>query len=402
MSHHAPGRLLVVDDEVSLMVALRNTLQDEGYQVTGVSSGAEALAALRQTEFDLVLADLMMPAMDGIALIREALAAHPRLVAIIMTGHGSVATAVEAMKVGAIDYVLKPFKLNLLLPALERALTVRRLRAANAALEACVRERTAELEAANRDLAAFSFSVSHDLRMPLRTVAGFAEILIEHHDADLSAEVRRLVGQIQIGAEEMTAMINGLHALSLLGQEVLKLESFDLGRLVRDVFQELKREHPGRRVELRLPAPLQACGDRVLLRQVVANLLSNAFKYTRSRHPAVIEVGVTAVAGESTPVHFVRDNGVGFDPRHAGKLFGMFQRLHRSSEFEGTGVGLATAHRIIERHGGRIWAEAVPGTGATFFFTLPDHPVASLVPPISETAGPGRPQGASPSVVKDA
>ncbi len=383
MPNHAPGRLLVVDDEVSLMVALRNTLQDEGYQVTGVSSGAEALAALRQTEFDLVLADLMMPAMDGIALIREALAAHPQLVAIIMTGHGSVATAVEAMKVGAIDYVLKPFKLNLLLPALERALTVRRLRAANAALEACVRERTAELEAANRDLAAFSFSVSHDLRMPLRTVAGFAEILIEHHDADLSAEVRRLVGQIQIGAEEMTAMINCLHALSLLGQQALKPEAFDLGRLVRDVFQELKREHPGRRVELRLPSPLQACGDRVLLRQVVANLLSNAFKYTRSRNPAVIEAGVTAVAGESTPVYYVRDNGVGFDPRHSGKLFGMFQRLHRSSEFEGTGVGLATAHRIIERHGGRIWAEAVPGTGATFFFTLPDHPVAKWEPPES-------------------
>ena len=381
MPNQASGRLLVVDDEVSLMVALRNTLRDEGYLVTGATSGAEALAVLRETEFDLILADLMMPTMDGIGLIREALALHPQLVAIIMTGHGSVATAVEAMKVGAIDYVLKPFKLNLLLPALERALTVRRLRVANVALEACVRERTAELETANRDLAAFSFSVSHDLRMPLRTVAGFAEILIEHHGAGLSAEVRRLVGQIQIGAEEMAAMINGLHALSLLGQQALEPEPFDLGRLVRDVFQDLKREHPGRRVELRLPAHLRACGDRVLLRQVVANLLSNAFKYTRSRNPAIIEVGTTAVAGESTPVHFVRDNGVGFDPRHAEKLFGMFQRLHRSSEFEGTGVGLATAHRIIERHGGRIWAEAVPGAGATFFFTLPDHPATSPEPP---------------------
>lgn len=376
------ARLLVVDNEVSLLTALRDTLRDEGYRVTAVGSGAEALAALRRTEFDLVLTDLVMPKMDGIALLHEAQAVDPDLVAIVMTGHGSIPTAVAAMQTGAIDYVLKPIKLTALLPALERALTVRRLRKKNAELEARVRERTAELETANRDLEAFSSSVSHELRTPLRTIAGFAELLLDHHAADLSPDVRHLVTLIQSGSSEMSAMINGLLAFSRFGRQALVPEPVDLAGLGREVFAELAGERRDRRVELRVGPLPPAQGDRGLLRQVLINLLSNAIKYTRPRDPAVVELGWAEPGPAAAPAYFVRDNGVGFEPHATEKLFGMFQRFHRASEFEGTGVGLATVRRIVERHGGRVWAESAPEAGATFFFTLPPAtPVAAAGTP---------------------
>ncbi|MBC7366127.1 MAG: response regulator [Undibacterium sp.] len=370
------AHLLVVDDEVPLMVALRNTLRDEGYRVTGVTSGAEALEALRQDTFDLVLTDLMMPAMNGIALLQDALIVDPQLVAIVMTGHGSIPTAVEAMRTGAIDYVLKPIKLSALIPALERALTLRRLRLKNAELEKRVRERTAELETANKDLEAFSSSVSHDLRTPLRTITGFADILLGHHAKNLPPEVRRHIELIHAGASEMSLLINGLLAFSRFGRQALHPEELDLERISREVWQELTAEQAGRDIELRLSPLPRTQGDPLLVRQVLVNLFSNALKYTRPRAPAVIELGWLKKKDGVAAVYFIRDNGVGFEMRHAENLFGMFQRLHHAREFEGTGVGLASVRRIIERHGGRIWAEAAPDLGATFFFTLP--PFAEL------------------------
>jgi len=377
MPNRSNGRLLVVDDEESLMTALRNTLREEGYRVTGVASGAEALAALRQGEFDLILTDLVMPKMDGIALLKDAFAIDPGLVAIIMTGHGSIRTAVEAMRTGAVDYVLKPIRLHALLPALERAMTVQRLRKENAEVQRQVQDHASKLETANRDLEAFSSSVAHDLRTPLRTISGFIEIIRNHHLRELSAEVRRYLELIDAGAEEMDGLINALLAFSRFGQKALSRETVDIERMCRDVFDDLLSEATGRRVSLRLQSLPQANGDRTLIRQAIVNLLSNALKFSRMRNPAIIEIGCAAEKAGAAPVYFIRDNGVGFDMRNADKLFGVFQRLHHAHEFEGTGVGLATARRIIERHGGRIWAEAVPDSGATFFFTVPSKPESS-------------------------
>ncbi|MES1166425.1 MAG: response regulator [Pseudomonadota bacterium] len=370
MTDTPKGRLLIVDDEVSLMVALRATLRDEGYQVEGFTSGAEALAALQPGGFDAVLADLMMPKMDGITLLRQALAIDPHLAGIVMTGHGSIPTAVEAMKVGAVDYVLKPFKLSAMLPVLERGITIRRLRVKNAELEARVRERTAELETANQELEAFCHSVSHDLRTPLRTITGFAEIMRDYHSQALPPDIRRFVELIHAGAGEMSQLINDLLALSRLGRHALSRKTIDLEHLCREVFKDLAGERGNRRVDLRVQTLSTASADPGLLRLALTNLLSNAQKYTGPRDHALIEVGVTRPVEGRVPVYFVRDNGVGFDMRDADKLFKVFQRLHHAHEFPGTGVGLATVRRIIERHGGRIWAEAVPGSGATFFFTL--------------------------------
>jgi len=358
------------------MVALRRTLRAEGYEVTGATSGSEALALLAKGHFDLLLTDLMMPQMDGIALLGRALALDPQLVGIVMTGQGSIPTAVTAMKTGAVDYVVKPFKLSVVLPALERALLLRGLRVRNARLERRVQERTAELEAANQELDAFCHSVSHDLRTPLRTIAGFAELLRGRHAAEMSPEVRRLVGLVQAGVDEMDRLTGDLLEFSRLGRTPIARQPVDLQQLGRDVWAALQEARAGRHIELTLPPLPAVSGDPALLRLVLVNLLANAIKYTRPCEPARVEVGVAPGAAESPPVFFVRDNGVGFDRREADRLFGVFQRLHPAAQFEGTGVGLATVRRIIERHGGRIWAEAAPGRGATFYFTLPPEPAA--------------------------
>jgi two-component system sensor histidine kinase/response regulator len=377
MSELAQCRLLVVDDEVPLMTALRNTLRDEGYQTTGARSGAEALALLQAGEFDVIMTDLLMPEMDGITLLRQALVLDPNLVGIVMTGHGSIPTAVEAMKAGAIDYVLKPFKLSTALPALQRALVLRHLRLRNAELEERVRQRTVELEAANHELDAFCHSVSHDLRTPLRALAGFAEILYDHHAASLPPEVRRLIDLMHASAAEMDKLTGALLDFSRQGRRPITLQPVDLQRLCGEVIKDFKGESGHRQVEFKLQPLPNVLGDPVLLRLALMNLLSNALKYTRPREWAVIEIGTTRLADESAQIIFIRDNGVGFDPNSADKLFEVFQRLHHVTEFEGNGVGLAIVRRIIEGHGGRIWAEAAPDAGATFFFTLPAESAAA-------------------------
>ena len=240
----------------------------------------------------------------------------------------------------------------------------------NEVLESRVRERTAELESANDELEAFGSSAAHDLRTPLRAITGFADVLLDPRAKIPAENVQRYIQMIRDGSVQMSELINALLAFSRLGRQALARQTVDLNQLCREAYQELHGERGDRPVELRLHALPPADGDPALLRVVFVNLLANALKYTRSRAAAVIEIGVVETKDGKAPVIFVRDNGVGFDMRDAGKLFGVFQRLHHAREFEGTGVGLATVRRIIDRHGGRIWAEAAPDAGATFFFTL--------------------------------
>lgn len=241
----------------------------------------------------------------------------------------------------------------------------------NAELEKRVRERTAELESANDELEAFCSSAAHDLRTPLRAITGFTDVLLDQRGGELPAEARRYVSLIRAGSSQMSQLIQDLLSFSRLGRQELARQTVDLERLAHDVLRELEGEFRHRRVEVRIGGLPEVEGDAALLRVVLINLLSNALKYSRARNPAVVTVGVVADPAGSDPVIFVRDNGVGFDMNNAEKLFGLFQRLHHAYEFEGTGVGLATVRRIVERHGGRIWAEAAPDSGATFFFTLP-------------------------------
>jgi len=382
MSASPLARLLIVDDESPQMKALCDTLSLEGYSTTGFTSAAGALEVLGEQDFDLLLTDLMMPEMDGITLLKAAQSIAPDLVAIVMTGHAAIDTAVKAMQAGALDYIVKPFKLNAILPVLNRALAVRRLRIANRQLEESVRARTRELEAANRQLEAvnreleavnrelesFSYSVSHDLRAPLRTVQGFCQAYMEDFRVSIPPDGLPLLEHVASGARRMGQLIEDLLALSQLGRKPLVRSNIALESLVDRLVAELRSRDPARAVDVRIGRLRECEGDASLIEQVMVNLLSNAFKFTRGREPAIIDVGSRRDGGEI--VYFVRDNGAGFDMRYAAKLFGVFQRLHSVSEFEGTGVGLSIVQRIVSRHGGRIWAESEPGKGAAFYFTL--------------------------------
>lgn len=236
-------------------------------------------------------------------------------------------------------------------------------------LEELVAERTAELTASNRELEAFCYSVSHDLRAPLRSIHGFSQAIAEDYAALLDAKGQDYLRRVQQSASRLGQLIDDLLNMSRVTRGEMRRESVPLSELARTVAAELPGRMPGRKGEFRITDGLTAQGDARLLRIVLDNLLGNAWKYTAGRNPAVIEFGSTEKEGRQA--FFVRDNGVGFDMTYANKLFQPFQRLHTDAEFEGSGVGLATVQRIIARHGGRIWTEATLGEGATFYFTLP-------------------------------
>ena len=240
----------------------------------------------------------------------------------------------------------------------------------NSELEQRVRDRTAELEMMFKELEAFTYSISDDMRAPLRAIDGFSRVLVEEYPQKLDAEGMRLIDIIRTNAETMSQLIDGLLAFSRLGRRPLDQSTIPMEDLALKVFQETKAGQPDRVVLLELQALPPAFGDRMMIRQVFAALLDNAFKFTRPRPNAVIEIGVREATGNQN-VYYVRDNGVGFDMQYSDKLFGVFQRLHHPNEFEGTGVGLALAQRIVLRHGGRIWAEGKVNEGATFYFSLP-------------------------------
>jgi PAS domain S-box-containing protein len=251
----------------------------------------------------------------------------------------------------------------------EREQAEQEVRRLNDELEARVRRRTVELQAANSELEAFSYSISHDLRAPIRAIGGFSNMILADR-LDLDAETRRRLNVVTENANRMGEMVDGLLRFSRLGRQSIEMAPVDMAALAHAAAEEIRQESGGEAIEIAIETLLPAMGDRTLLRQVFVNLLSNAAKFSRPKGRAEIEVGSQASDTGAT-VYYVKDHGMGFDQQYADKLFGVFQRLHTSPEFEGTGVGLALVQRIIQRHGGEVWAEGKPDEGATFYFSLP-------------------------------
>jgi two-component system sensor histidine kinase/response regulator len=369
MSPPVLAKVLIVDDEQALMTALCRTLDLEGYATTGFTSAIAALEHLRSHRYDLLLTDLMMPEMDGIAFLKAGMTLDPDLAAVMMTGHGTVDTAVRSLQSGALDYVLKPFRLNSLLPVLTRALEMRRLQNENRELQRSIQERSRELEASNAELESFSYSVSHDLRAPLRAIDGFSSQFMKDYSGQIPPDGLDLLANVRAGAARMQRLIDDLLHLARFTRQPLETHTVSIKDLVQRVLQTLQHQWPARALQLEIGELPDCRGDQSLLEHVLTNVLSNAFKFTATRDPACIEVAAYKEGAEQ--VYFVRDNGVGFDMKYADKLFGAFQRLHSQAEFPGTGIGLSIVRRIVHRHGGRAWVQSRPQQGTTLYFSLP-------------------------------
>jgi signal transduction histidine kinase len=379
-----PATLLIVEDEAVVAADLEARLKRNGYAVCGVTaSGEEALLLARQHRPDLALMDIRLQgAMDGIQTA-EVLRQELDVPVIYLTAN-SDATMLRRAKVSApYSYLLKPFEERELRINIEVALhkheVERQLAAANleirrlnASLEQRVRERTAELEAALAEIESIAHAVAHHLRSPLRAMEGFSHLLLTEHASHLPESASGFSEAISSNARRMERLVDDLLSFLKLRQHALHATRVDIAAITREVMSELTAAQPDRRVETRIEA-LPAChADPVLLRQLVVELLSNALKFTRDRQPAMVTIGVELETGWSTEhVYFVRDNGIGFDTRYADKLFKLFSQLNLPEAYQGTGAGLAKARRIVERLGGRIWADSSPGGGATFFFSLP-------------------------------
>jgi len=328
----------------------------------------------------VLLLDLGLPDSSGVSTFTSVHAQIPTLPIIVLTGFGDQSIALKVVQQGAQDYLLKgQVDGNLIWRtiryAMERqrgrrelVLSETRVRQLNESLERRVADRTAALAAANRELETFTYSVSHDLRAPLRQIDGFSRILVEHAGPALDTKSQHYLRRIQEGTQHMGRLVDDLLNLAQLGRRDVHTRAMPLDAIVNDALSELRADWGDRNIQWTIGSlPTVEC-DPGLMKIVFTNLLSNAIKYTRPREVAVIEVASTGSNGRCTI--FVRDNGVGFSMKYADKLFGVFQRLHRADQFEGSGVGLATVQRIIHKHGGEIWAEAEPNRGATFSFTL--------------------------------
>lgn len=248
-------------------------------------------------------------------------------------------------------------------------LRIRNIKKQSQQFERLVVERTAQLQVANKELEAFSYSVSHDLRAPLRGIDGFSQVLLEDYQDKVDEQGKNYLQRIRVATQRMAQLIDEMLNLSRIGRGEMNIRQVNLSEMAKEVADDLRRSQPERQVEIVIQDGMNVRGDSLLLRNVLENLLGNAWKYT-SKHPtAHIEFGVQKQNGKD--VYFVRDDGAGFDMAHTQKLFGAFQRLHTTTEFPGTGIGLATVHRIIHRHGGKVWAEGEVEKGATFYFTIP-------------------------------
>ena len=381
MEHKATAwsfTLLYVEDEQitrdAVSALIRRKFPD--FTIHLAENGAQGVQRFRELGADLVLTDIRMPVVHGIEMARQIMALQKDTPVIVTSAHGDLDYFIEAIEIGISRYVMKPIEVTKLFCAIEEIVdrlklerTLKAQQESIVALNQHLATRAGELEVANRDLEAFSYTVSHDLRTPLTNINGYCQVILEIFGAGLDPQCREFVEVILSETVAMNELIKTLLDFSRLARKELALSSTDLSELAQAAASALMMHQPERSVSFQIAPGIRADCDPDLLRVVLDNLLGNAFKYTGRKEQAIIEFGVAK--GEAELVYFVRDNGAGFDMAQAGKLFSAFQRLHSEREFNGLGIGLATVQRVIQRHGGRVWAEGAEGKGASFYFTLP-------------------------------
>jgi signal transduction histidine kinase len=409
----APVKILIAEDSPTQALRLQHILEQHGYEVGAANNGRLALAMVAQFRPALIISDVVMPEMDGYELSRRIKtdAEFCGIPIILVTTLSDPEDVIRGLECGADHFLLKPYDERYLLGQVQDVLinrqidrmedtaigveiyfnnqqhlitadrrqivnlllstygaAIQRNKELNWSQEKLQRLNT-KFEAANKELESFSYSVSHDLRAPLRHISGFVAMLEGHAVGTLDDKSREYLKTISESAKHMGSLIDDLLTFARMGRAEMMQSEIAMDTLVQETLHSLQLETHGRNIRWKIsPLPLVQA-DPAMIRQVLVNLLSNAVKYTRTMAVAEIEIGVQDVMNEI--VFFVRDNGVGFDMQYVDKLFGVFQRLHRADEFEGTGIGLANVRRIIARHGGRTWAEGQVGEGATVFFSLP-------------------------------
>ncbi len=398
MSTPAQATILIVDDEPPNRKLLEMLLQHQGYLTLSTGTGTQALALANERKPDLILLDVMMPGMDGyqVAAVLKAESTTANIPIIMLTALVDREARVAGLAAGAEEFLSKPFERDELFLRvrnllrlkeysdmlqnhslmLERQVQARTadIQRLNEGLEDRVRERTSQLQEANEELEAFSYSVSHDLRGPLAGIDGFSSLLArELPKFEHTERTAHCVARIRSGISQMDHLIDALLSLAQVSRTTLQWGSVDLSAMAASILEGLRENEPGRDAVLDVQPGVTVMGDAHLLRQVLANLLGNAWKFSSGKPQS--RIAFTSGPGASGEVvHAVRDNGAGFDMCHSAKLFGAFQRLHTESEFAGSGIGLATVQRVVRRHGGRVWAEAAPDAGAAFHFTLGNPP----------------------------
>jgi two-component system, sensor histidine kinase and response regulator len=374
-AHKTRVNLLVVDDDATKRFALRTILTPLDEQIVEASSGADALRQLLRDEFAVILLDVRMPVMDGFEtaqLIRQRPRSELTPIIFVTALDQAETDMARGYNLGAVDFIFAP-----VVPAILRAkVTVfadlyraqQELRRYRTQLETLVQERTIALTAINRELEAFSYSVANDLRAPLTSFDAVSRELLDRYGDRLDKKAKEYLQRMRQASDRMTSVFDGLQLLFRLSSGEIRREQVDVSGLTAEVVRELTATSPGRKVDVDIASGITVSGDKRLIRILLTNLIGNAWKFTSGKVDARIAVGVEIVDGESRI--FVKDNGAGFDMIDSHRLFGAFQRLHSQSDFPGAGIGLASARRIVNRHGGRIWAEGALGEGATFYFAM--------------------------------
>ena len=366
-------KILMVDDKPENLLALRTVLKNLEVDLVEAKSGNEALRATLHHDFALALLDIQMPEMDGYELAEilrqeEKTANMPFIfISAVYTDNLNVFKGYEK---GAFSFITKPFQPEILINKVKFFMDKHQQENALFRLNEDLRLKNDELKMMNADLESFSYSVSHDLRAPLRAINGYAGIMKQDCSDVLDPEASRLLGIIIDNTSKMANLIDSLLNFSRLGRKEISKVKIDMNDLVQWVAKECGNSAAHRKTELKIGDLPHAWGDKDLLRQVWINLIGNAYKYSAKKENPLVEIG--SFNQEGAVVYFVRDNGAGFDMKFKNKLFGVFQRLHSTDDFKGIGIGLAIVQRLVVRHGGTVWAEGEPGVGASFYFSLPE------------------------------